>query len=483
MHIKKGQNREELVMLSYDMLISSDNPVRLIDLMCKKFITDNPWRKQWKGTNKKGCKSYPPGSLLALLVYGYFNRISSSRRLEKETQRNIEVIWLMEGLQPDHWTICAFRRENKDLIKELLKSFRSFLLDENYASSKRIVFDGTKLKAYANRAMLTKEGINQKLENIDKLIADYLSQLESNDTKDDELETALEEIKELKERLEKLEKQKTKLNKAGRSLKSSEEKQISPNDPDAILVKGRDGKFAGYNGQVGVENKGHFMMHNQITTDAVDQQQLESCVEGVEEEMGKKIEEALADKGYGNTTQILDIESKGTQCFVPLATTSREKEEAKGFVFTYNKEKDTYTCPQGKTLVVRQKNFKHNGATYDRYKCYECDDCPIRTDCTKSKTGRTYKRNVNQEQIDKYKEKLTSDYAKDRIAERKGVVEHPFGTIKWMMGKFNFLLTGKEKVQTEFDLYAMAYNIKRLLNCEEMPKLTARIMKYNWAIA
>lgn len=482
-HIKEGQNREELMMLSYDIMVLPDNPVRLIDLMCKKFISDNPWREEWKGTNSKGCKSYPPGALLSLLVYGYFNKINSSRALEKETRRNIEVIWLMEGLQPDHWTICAFRRENKALIKELLKSFRAFLLSEDYASTKRLVFDGSKLKAYANCNMLNKEGIEKKLENIDKSIAEYLAQLENNDTHDGELETAHEEIKKLKEKIEELEKQKSKIEAAGKALEASGKKQISPNDKDAVLVKGRDGKFAGYNGQAGVESKGHFIMHNEIRTEANDQQQLENCVNRAEEEMGEKIEEAVADKGYGNTTQILDVESKGIECFVPLVTTSREKEEKKGFVFTYNKQSDTYTCPQGKELVLYQQNFKHNGAIYNRYKCHECEGCPMRKDCTQSKTGRTYKRNVRQEEIDKYKEKMEGDYAKERVSERKGVVEHPFGTIKWMMGKFNFLLTGKEKVQTEFDLYTTAYNIKRLLNCAEMSELAKQMMKFNWAMA
>jgi len=483
MHIKAGQNRDELLMLSYDMMVSADSSVRLIDLMCKKFVSDNPWRDEWKGTNTKGCKCYPPGGMLSLLVYGYFNKVNSSRSLEKETQRNIEVMWLMEGLQPDHWTICAFRRENEGLIKELLKSFRAFLLEEKYASARRLVFDGSKLKAYANRNMLTKAGIDKKLENLDKSIAEYLSQLESNDSHDDELETAHEEIKRLKEKIDKLEKQRSKIETVGKILEASGKKQISPNDKDAVLVKGRDGKFAGYNGQAGVETKGHFMMHNEISTEAADQQQLENCVEGAEEEMDEKIEEVLADKGYGNTTQILNIESQGKECFIPLATTSREKEAEKGLIFTYNQQSNTYTCPQGKALVLYQKNFKHNGATYNRYKCHECEDCPIRSECTTSKTGRIYSRNVNQEQIDKYKEKLETNYAKLRIAERKGVVEHPFGTIKWMMGKFNFLLTGKEKVQIEFDLYATAYNIKRLLNCAELPAITKQIMKYNWAIA
>lgn len=483
MHTKKGQNREDLVMLSYDMMISPENPVRLIDLLCRKFISDNPWREEWKGSKTKGCKSYPPGAMLSLLVYGYFNKINSSRNLEKETQRNLEAIWLLEGLQPDHWTICAFRRDNNELIKDLLKSFRAFLLDEKYASSRRLVFDGSKFKAYANRQMLTKAGIDKKLENLDKSIEEYLSQLKNNDNQDAELETAREEIENLKAKVQKLEQQKAKLESAKEILENSGQKQISLNDKDAVLAKGRDGKFPGYNGQAGVECKGHFMMHNEITTEAVDQQQLENCVEKAEEEMDQEIEEVVADKGYANTTQILDVESKGKECFVPLEITSRDKEENVGFIFTYNESSDTYTCPQGKQLILFQKNHKQRGAVCNRYKCYDCQDCPVRVKCTTSKTGRTYKRNVRQKEIDQYKKKLETNYAKERIAERKEVVEHPFGTIKWMMGKFNFLLTGKEKVQTEFDIYATAYNIKRLTNCAPFSKIMKQINQYNWAIA
>lgn len=483
MHIKEGQNREELVMLSYDIMVPRDNPVRLIDLLCKKFIADNPWREEWKGTKGKGRKSYPPAQMLSLLVYGYFNKVTSSRMLEKEAYRNIEVIWLLEGLAPDHWTICTFRRENEGLIKDLLKSFRSFLLGEGYASGKRMVFDGSKMKAYARREMLTKDGIDKKLENLDKSIAEYLSQLEGNDSRDAELDTAREEIEKLKGKISKLEKLKSKYEIAGKALAQGDKKRIAPNDPDAVLVKGRDGKFAGYNTQSGVEGKGHFIMHNEVTTAPADQQQLENCVEKAIEETSIVPQEVLADKGYGNTAQILRLEEKGIGCYIPLAESAREKEEKKGMVFLYDQPSDTYTCPQGKKLHLHIKNKKHHGSVYAVYKCKECEGCMVQENCTKSKTGRTYSRNIEQEKIDKYKEKLTSDYAKERIAERKGVVEHPFGTIKWMMGKFNFLLTGKEKAQIELDLYTTAYNIKRLMNCGETMGLMGQISKYNWAVA
>jgi regulator of sigma D len=483
MHFKEGQYRGQMMMVSYETMILPDNPVRLIDLLCRKFIADNPWRQEWKGKEGKGRKSYPPVSMLGMLVYGYFNGISSSRKLERETFRNIELLWLMEGLQPDHWTICEFRRDNVQLVKDVLKTFRRFLLDEEYASGKKLVFDGSKIKAYASRDMLNSEGIRHKLENLDKSIAEYLSQLEDNDSNEDALETAQQEIKQLKEKVAKLEAQKAKLETVAKTLEASGKRQISPNDTDAVLVKGRDGKFPGYNAQTGVEAKGHFIMYNEVTTDAVDQQQLASCVENATMETEIIPEEILADKGYGNTTQILEIESNGIQCFIPLATTSREKEEKQDLVFKYDKESDTCICPQGKKLYLFSKKNKHHGAIYNTYKCKECDGCPILMNCTKSKTGRIYKRNIEQERIDQYKEKLKTNYAKEKIAERKSIVEHPFGTIKWLMGKFQFLLTGKEKVQTEFNLYTTAYNIKRLINCDSTTELMGKMMRYNWAVA
>ncbi len=163
------------MMLSYDSMISEDNPVRLIDMLGRNFFESNPELFSKKGNKHKGRKAYPPGSLLNLLIYGYFNGISTSRKLEKETHRNIEVIWLMEGLQPDHWTISNFRKENGDAIKSFLKTFRRFLMDQSYTSVERIVFDGTKVKAYASKDMLTERGILKKLDNIEKNLSENLT--------------------------------------------------------------------------------------------------------------------------------------------------------------------------------------------------------------------------------------------------------------------------------------------------------------------
>lgn len=483
MHYKDKISRDQLMVVSYDAMIAPDNGVRLIDLMCKKFIKEQPIERQWKGSKNEGRKSYSPESMLGLLVYGYFNGIASSRKLERETYRNIELLWLMEGLHPDHWTICEFRRESETLMKSFLKSFRRFLLEESYASVDKIVFDGTKIKAYARRDMLTVESIQEKLTDIDKSISEYLSRVENNDSHENEMISAKTEIEALKEKIKKLETAKSKLENIRQDIKESEEKYYAPNDADAKLMKGREGKFAGYNVQVGVDTKGHFIMADRVTTQATDMQELQNCVKSIEEETGLLPKEVIADKGYSNTTQILEIEKDDkTQCYIPLIETKREKQEKEGISFEYNKETDTYECSQGKKLRLHSTKKKMGSAFCNEYKCHECNECPVRNQCTKSKTGRILKRNINQEKIDQYKKKMTGNYAKEKIRERKAVVEHPFGTIKCLMGKFNLLLTGKQKAQIEFNYYTTAYNIKRLMNCGPFSELLNKMNKYDWAI-
>lgn len=481
MHYIDKISRDQLMFMSYNMMITSDNPVRLIDLVCKKFFVEQNINEKCKGQSNVGRKSFQPDSMLKLLVYGYFNGITSSRKLEAETYKNIEMIWLMEGYQPDHWTICEFRRESGIAINDFLAYFRKFLIDHKYATTEKVVFDGTKVKAYARKEMLTVESITAKLENIDKSLSEYLSKLESEDNKDDELEKANSEIKELKDKIRKLEQSKTKLERSLEEIKKSGKKYYAPNDDEATMVKGREGKFPGYNVQVGVEAKGHFILSDNVTDESCDIQQLNENVKSITENTGVIPKEVLADKGYSNITQILEIENDGkTQCYIPLIETKREKQEKEGLIFIYNKEDDTYICSQGKKLILFSRNYKSRDAFYNIYKCHQCKGCVVRTNCTKSKSGRIIKRNVNQDKIDIYKEKIKSNYARKRIKERKMVVEHPFGTIKMLMGKFNLLLKGKVKAQIEFDYYTAAYNLKRLIGCSPISDLMIIMEKYKF---
>ncbi|MEI8205043.1 MAG: IS1182 family transposase [Bacteroidota bacterium] len=484
MHYKDKISREQLMVMSYDAMVAQDNAVRLIDLMCKKFFKELRNEKQWKGCKNEGRKSYPPESMLCLLVYGYFNGIASSRKLERETYRNIEVLWLMEGLQPDHWTICEFRRESEAILKSFLKLFRRFLIDGSYASIDKIVFDGTKVKAYARRDMLTVESLQEKLIDIDKSISAYLSKVENNDNHENEMILAKAEIEVLKEKIKKLETAKIKFENIKQGLEESGETYYAVNDKEAKLVRGRDGKFAGYNVQAGVETKGHFIMVDRVTTETNDMHELEKNVDSVKEATGFLPKEVSADKGYSNTSQILEIEKDGNiQCYIPLIETMRESQEKQGITFQYNETTDAYTCSQGKQLRLHQTNAKIRDGYYNIYQCHECNNCIVRNICTKSKIGRILKRNINQKKLDQYKIKMKGAYAKEKIKQRKGVVEHPFGTIKSLMGKFNILLIGKQKVQIEIDYYTTAYNLKRLINCAPFSELINKVKKYEYETA
>lgn len=510
----EGKDRNQMMFTSLEIMIDQNNIVRLIDTVTEKFYQDNPelLKHPEKGNKDTGRKAYNPKSMMGLLVYGYFYGMASSRRIERATQYNVELMWLMKGLQPDHWTICTFRRENKAAFELIIMMFRRFLVEHEYADPTKIVFDGSKMKAYANKEMLTKEGILKKLEDADVTIRDYLEQMEQIDSAVDELEQAKSELadmrkdkecvdkdkqaaheqteslqkrkKILEKNIEKLERKQRKLKSANDVLEKTGNKRIAPNDPEAVLVKSRDGKLAGYNIQTGVDEKGHFILSSDVTTHANDQNLLNDNIDSVTKQTGQQPKESTADKGYGIANDILRAMKRGVECYVPIPATQREKQAREGIVFIYDEENDTYTCSNGKTLTPFAKNNTHrDGFLYDRYKCYECAGCPLRDKCTTSKTGRMLIRKHNEKQVQEYKKSLKSNKAKEKISKRKGIVEHPYGTIKMLMGKFNFLLTGKEKIQIEIDLYSMVYNLKRVTNMEQVCLLINKVNNFSWKMA
>ena len=508
----EGIARDEERVICFEQMVSEHSIVRLIDVMTHKFYEDNPelLAHPAKGSNQTGRKAYNSMIMMGLLVYGYFRGLAGSRKIEKETHINVEVMWLMYGLRPDHWTICAFRRENKIAFAMIIKMFRRFLVDNEYADASKVVFDGSKMKAYTSRAMLCEQSILKKLKNVEATIKDFLEGMEAIDSIDEKLEQSLrdledvnikkesveKEVIELEKRdfekkkesaqksIEKLLKKKCKLENAKELLENTGEKYISPNDPEAVLVKGRDGKFAGYNIQTGVDEKGHFILSSDVTTQANDQNLMNDNLDSVSEQTGQQPEEGTWDKGYGVANDILKAKQRGVECFVPTPETEREKQAKQGIEFIYDQGSDTYTCSNGKTLTVYGLNVKlSDGSLCDRYRCYECEECPLRDKCTTSKKGRTLKRKHNEAQIQEYKESLKTPKAIEKIKKRKEVVEHPFGTIKILMGKFNFLLIGKVKIQIETNLYSMAYNLKRLISMGEVCLLINKVNEYNWKIA
>mgnify|MGYP006295923431 CR=1 FL=1 len=486
MHYKIPESRNQMMLFpQLDLWVDKENPVRLIDSIIDKIIENNPDRFSWKGQSNKGCTCYSPATMNKLILYCYFNWISGSRRMEKETYRNIELIWLLGNLHPDHWTICQYRRENKKQIKQIAIEFRGFLKSSGYIEGKKVAVDGSKMKAYASPNMFNEAKIAKRLNKIDEDIEKYLDNIDEIDNLEEQLQEEKESKKELQEKIEKLENNKKKLKRANSLLKTTGKKYLALNDPDASLMLSRDGKKACYNIQTGVDSKYKMIAMAEVTTDENDQDLLEEDYKVMNDQLNIEPEELEADTGYGNTNQIKEIEEQTqTKCYIPLEQpNSKKKDKENNIEFKYDEKNNEYVCPQEKKLKLHSRNKKHRKQTYNIYKCFDCQGCPIRTKCTRSKTGRTIKRNINQQWIEQYKASLETKKARDKIKERKALVEHPFGTIKLMMGKHCFLLTRIPKVQVEVDIYSTAYNLKRLINIEGMDRIIEQINAYKWKIA
>lgn len=491
MHYIEAENRSQCTMgFSLDEIISQDNAVRIIDAIVEEIYKSNKKSFDVKGQSEIGRKAYKPTTLLKLYLYGYINSISSSRKLEIETYRNIEMIWLLGNLKPDHKTISDYRKDNSAAIRFVTIEFRKFLKSKGYIDGKIVGVDGSKIKANAKRDMLTLERIEKRMHKLEEELDNYLEKLSSNDDRDDlndELdnhdgdneEHLLKKVISLQQQIEKLEREK-------KFLEEQNRKSCAPSDHDAELMKTRDGKMPAYNLEAAIDNKNKMIAIAEVVTDCTDVNQLEPTLNRLNEQIGIVPEEVPSDKGFYNIKQLQNIESSGTtKCYVPpMEDKNIKKDKEAGISFNYDSEKCEYTCPEGKKLVLKRKDRKgKDDKIVDIYKCKECYNCKLKNKCTTSKTGRTITRHKEQQWLDQYKERMKGAKAKLLITLRKQLVEHPFGTIKYWMGKIPILLRGKLKVQTEIDIYTTCYNLKRLVNIEKNENLIQLIRNYNWKVA
>lgn len=490
MYYISGIDRNQLQFFnSLENSIEEDNPVRIIDALVELLYNKEPEKFHTKGLTKNGRKPYHPTTLLKLYLYGYLNRITSSRRLEAETHRNIEVKWLLCDLHPDFKTIADYRKDNKDTIRYVTISFRNFLKEEGFIEGKKIIYDGSKVKACSSKEkVLNDRKISSRLKKMEQQLEAYLSQLNSNDHTEElsqELDSFLEESninKALLEEVANLRKQIEEMQLLKENLSASKYNTFCPTDADAHMMKSRDGFIPAYNLQVGTDSKNKMIVLAEVSTENNDINLLEEDFNNTQEQMGIIPDIIEADKGYANLTQIESIESNGnTKCAIPLPiTTSSVHNKKVGVEFTYDSESDTYICINGKTLRHKQNTAIHSGRVFDIYKAKknDCLHCRFFGRCTTSKNGRALKIPQNKQFQDQYTNRLESNKMKELIKERKAQIEHVFGTLKRWMGKVPLLLTSKRKVQIEIDIYSTAYNLKRLMNLESVPLLLERIAQY-----
>jgi transposase len=467
-YIKSDDRNQTLKFNCIDDMVEKENPVRIIDLFIDKFFHEQPNEFTKAKDSNFGAPSYHPSAMLKLYFYGYINQIKSSRKLERECGRNLEIIWLLGNLRPDHWTISNFRKSQGDKIKKVWNLFKLFLKSNDYIDLKLVAIDGTKVKAFTKREMLTLESINKTIKYSESKLEQYLQSLELQDTNENYQEELLEKLAKLESKLEKYEGYKQLMEDKGLV-------RLAVTEPEVNLVKSRDGKHPGYNVQAVTDFKYHMIAEIDETTEENDLHQLTPMINKVRETYIESPLSVAADTGYYNPEAIEEVVCSGIDLYV----SPKKEKEPDGVDFKYDNEKDIYVCSEGKELQLYSRNVKKRNSIADVYRCKDCKNCSKFGTCTTSDNGRVHSRYKNQEFRDSYEEKMRSSEGKKMMKIRKSLVEHPFGTIKYLMGKIPLLLRGKEKVSVEIKLYAMAYNFKRLINISSYDTIVEQIAAFS----
>jgi hypothetical protein len=399
---------------------------------------------------------------LKIYVYGYLNRVQSSRRLERECQRNIELVWLTGRLMPDFKTIADFRKDNGEAIRKVCREFVVLCRRLELFSEASVAIDGSKFKAVNTRDRnFTQAKMERRRAQIDESIARYLAQLDSADRQGEAVPEA--KITRLNEKIVALRQEIGRLNQLNSRMMESEDKQISLSDPDArsMATSGRGSGMVGYNVQSAVDTRHHLIVAHEVTNVGTDRGQLSDMAERARAAIGSEAIEVVADRGYYKGEEIVACEQAGNTVYLPKPMTSGLY--AKGRFgkqdFVYVAADDVYLCPAGQQLPYRFTN-EEDGKTLRRYWTTTCEDCALKSKCTTGKERRI-SRWEHEAVLETVQARLDRNPEKMRL--RRQTVEHPFGTIKSWMGSTHFQMKRLKNVRTEMALHVLAYNIKRVM--------------------
>ena len=457
-----------------DEWIDESNPVRAVDAFVDALDLG---KLGFEGVVPEvtGRPSYHPSALLKLYIYGYLNRVQSSRRLEREAGRNLEVIWLLGRLVPDDKTIADFRKDNGSAIRKVCAQFVALCRDLGLLSKASVAIDGSKFKAVNNRDRnFTRAKVERRRAQLEESVARYLSQLDTADLQEPS-EALAAKTAHLKEKLAKLESEMQRLSAMEKQMLASPDQQISLTDPDSrsMATSGRGSGVVGYNVQVAVETEHHLIVTHEVTNSGSDRAQLANICHQAREALGVDKLEAVADRGYYNSTEIKACDDAGVAVTLPKPMTSGAKSDGRFGKqdFVYNAAEDVYRCPAGEKLGYRMTT-EQDGKMMRRYWTNACPNCLLKSKCT---TG-------NERRIPRWEHEHVLEAAQKRLDEnpqamraRRETVEHPFGTLKMRMGATHFLMKRLPKVATEMALHVLAYNLTRVMNIVGVKPLLAAI--------
>ena len=444
-----------------DDYITEDNPVRVVDV----FVDELDMKQLgFEGAEPEatGRPAYHPATLLKIYIYGYLNRIQSSRRLERETQRNVELIWLTARLSPDFKTIADFRKDNGQAIKRVCREFVVLCRSLNLFSEALVAIDGSKFKAVNNRDKnFTERKLKARMQQLEESVARYLADLDRADR--DPTAVTEARVEHLKHKVEAVKAQMQRLRQIGEQLADAPDGQVSLTDPDArsMATSGRGTGIVGYNVQTAVDAKNHLIVAHEVTNVGHDRTQLSSMAKQTREAVGGEKLTAVADRGYFKGEEILECERAGITALVPKPQTSNNR--AKGQFdkqdFRYIPTDDEYECPAGQRAIWRFTTVE-NGQTLHKYWSSACPRCPIKAQCTTGEYRRVA-RWEHEHVLEAMQARLNQMPQASRM--RRQTVEHPFGTLKAWMGATHFLTKTLPRVSTEMSLHVLAYNLKRAM--------------------
>jgi transposase len=469
-----GFERDQLLLLpeAVDDYVGSDNPVRFIDafvdgldLTAAGFL-----RVEAKATGRPG---YAPGDLLKLYIYGYLNRVRSSRRLEAECRRNIEVIWLLRTLKPDFKTIADFRRDNRGAFKSVFRQFVLLCRRLDLYGRELLAVDGTRIKAVNNKDRnFTRNSLAKFIRTADERLNDYLRRLDEGDVEEAETGGGAR-TNNLAEKIAALRDKRGRYAAMLGELERSGESQISLTDPDSRAMAAHTKVAVGYNVQVAVDAKHKLIVEQAVTNQVVDMGLLKETAEPARAILDVETIDVVADRGYFKSEDIEACDKAGLTPHVPRP--QRGSSVSDGFFrkdeFRYDPEQDAYICPAGQVLSTRYESKLRDLKKVDYANRAACPVCPLRSRCTND--FRKVSRLENEAVLDRMAARLKE--RPDILERRREIVEHPFGSIKQWMGQGAFLMKGLEKARAEFSLTALAYNLRRALNILGVEAMVAAV--------
>jgi len=458
----EGENRYQSTLFPerLDDYIAEDNAVRVVDAFVDKLdlLSLGFEGVQASDTGRPG---YHPAVLLKLYIYGYLNSIQSSRRLEREAQRNVELIWLTGRLMPVFKTIAGFRKENRQAIRKVCLSFVELCRELELFSAKLVAIDGSKFKAVNSRDKnFTRKSVKRRMKKTQANIDRYLAKLDAVDEEEPELREVTAD--ELKQKIASMEAKMEELKAREIEVEAHPDKQVSVTDEDArSMMRPGGGSVVGYNVQTAVDEKHHMIVSHEVTNATTDRRQLDKMAKQAKKVLQTKTLKVVADAGYYEGNAIAECYDADITALMPKTDTTNRK--AKGQYtksdFNYDAKNDEYVCPAGERLTYRFDSVE-SGKTLKVYMRYGCSSCALQKYCTTA-TEKRLKRWEKEDVLDKAAAELKQEC--DAMRQRKALVEHPFGTLKQAMGSTHFLMRRLPNVKAEMSLHILAYNMKRAI--------------------